>query len=1199
MTNHLLADLIDIPEAVHKSDFVISLASGVTDPERTLAEYVVTPQLVECFNAALSLITSATTDAKSKGAYLHGSFGSGKSHFMAVLHLLLQGNPAALGIPELGQVIAHHQPQLTGKRFMLVPYHFIGMESMEQVVLGGYVEHVRKLHPDASLPAVYLADDLLQNAIEMRSKLTDDAFFQMLNAGDAVADDAWGDLGGAWDAARFDDAIEAGPDSDLREQLVSALMRNVFSGMSTLMNDVGEGFVPLDKGLEAISRHAHGLGYDAVVLFLDELILWLASRMGDHNFVTREGSKVAKLVEGDASERPAPIVSFIARQRDLRELVGEHVPGAEQMNFGDILRFWEGRFDLVTLEDRNLIAIAEKRILRPRNDAARQEIDDAFSVALSSVDQQGNRDTLLTDQTGIDAFRRVYPFNPALVEALVALSAALQRERTALKVMVQLLSRQRETLHVGELIPLGDLYDVIASGDDPMTAGMREPFEHAKRLWRAKFEPMLVRNHHDDATTPAFNADARLVKSLLLAALVPEVPALRNLTVSRLVALNHGTIRTFIPGTERQVALDRLRMWSAEIGELRVGDDDRDPSVSVQLSGVDITPILKAAGPEDNAGRRQLKIQALLAEAFELKGEQSMTPTIDVLWRGFVRRVDVVFANIRDDVAYPNDVLRAGGELKVVIDLPFDHEGFGPNDDRARVETFINEQPATPTICWIPSFFTEATRARLGDLVKIEHVLSGDRMNSYAGHLAPVDRQAARTQLENQASALREQIQRALRQAYAIEQPDAAIVSVTLEQRDQFTVLDRSITVQPPVAAGLRLGLEHLVDQVLSQRYSAHPDISGRVTDPELRTVLAEVRTALGKPNLRHENVDSSHRSVLARIAQPLKLGEMYPAHFVASTYWRDHFERYLASEAPVPLRVGDLRRWIDQPKTAGMPKKLSDLVIAVYLAQTNRLMIAAGRPLQPEIGNLDDAYELHQQQPPNEDVWRIAVSRAGEMFGITGISPMPSVTAVSELARRVADVVREERNDLPQLVAELNAACARLGIAEDNDRLETAKAAVSIVEELLQSPDKVADTLAGAYVPSSPAALGSSIKQTRAVSVALRGMNWVLLKNALALGGAFAGEAALIGDKLREAVARNQSVCDLVERLAAAERDATDLIGRAVAAATPPVVNDPPPPPPPPSGLTRVQAEARLSELSNQLRAGLHLEWTVTGDEG
>ena len=58
-------------------------------------------------------------------------------------------------------------------------------------------------------------------------------------------------------------------------------------------------------------------------------MLWLASRIGDHEFVTREGQKVAKLVEGDARERPAPIVSFIARQRDLRELVGEHGGSAE------------------------------------------------------------------------------------------------------------------------------------------------------------------------------------------------------------------------------------------------------------------------------------------------------------------------------------------------------------------------------------------------------------------------------------------------------------------------------------------------------------------------------------------------------------------------------------------------------------------------------------------------------------------------------------------------------------------------------------------------------------------------------------------------------------------------------------------------------------------------------------------------------
>jgi predicted ATPase len=44
----------------------------------------------------------------SKAAYLHGSFGSGKSHFMAVLNLLLAGNTQARATPELADVVARH-----------------------------------------------------------------------------------------------------------------------------------------------------------------------------------------------------------------------------------------------------------------------------------------------------------------------------------------------------------------------------------------------------------------------------------------------------------------------------------------------------------------------------------------------------------------------------------------------------------------------------------------------------------------------------------------------------------------------------------------------------------------------------------------------------------------------------------------------------------------------------------------------------------------------------------------------------------------------------------------------------------------------------------------------------------------------------------------------------------------------------------
>ena len=96
-----IADIFDLPEHVHQGDFVLRLSEGVDRAEQTLRDYVVTEQLARCFDDALSLIGSAVEANTSKGAYLHGSFGSGMSHFMAVLTLLLRGDAGARSIPAL------------------------------------------------------------------------------------------------------------------------------------------------------------------------------------------------------------------------------------------------------------------------------------------------------------------------------------------------------------------------------------------------------------------------------------------------------------------------------------------------------------------------------------------------------------------------------------------------------------------------------------------------------------------------------------------------------------------------------------------------------------------------------------------------------------------------------------------------------------------------------------------------------------------------------------------------------------------------------------------------------------------------------------------------------------------------------------------------------------------------------------------
>lgn len=95
----------------------------------------------------------------------------------------------------------------------------------------------------------------------------------------------------------------------------------------------------------------------------NELILWFLSRLADTAWVSREASKLSKL-EAASVSRPVPIVSIIARQRDLRKLVGDSVPGVEKLSVADQLDYQQGRFDTITL-DEDLPVVANRRLLRP------------------------------------------------------------------------------------------------------------------------------------------------------------------------------------------------------------------------------------------------------------------------------------------------------------------------------------------------------------------------------------------------------------------------------------------------------------------------------------------------------------------------------------------------------------------------------------------------------------------------------------------------------------------------------------------------------------------------------------------------------------------------------------------------------------------------------------------------------------------
>jgi len=79
-------ELIDLPELVHRPDFVVRLTERIERPEETLRQHAVTPQLATCFDGALAFLRRAR-DAH------------------------------ALSVPELAPVIAKHEAWMAGKRF--------------------------------------------------------------------------------------------------------------------------------------------------------------------------------------------------------------------------------------------------------------------------------------------------------------------------------------------------------------------------------------------------------------------------------------------------------------------------------------------------------------------------------------------------------------------------------------------------------------------------------------------------------------------------------------------------------------------------------------------------------------------------------------------------------------------------------------------------------------------------------------------------------------------------------------------------------------------------------------------------------------------------------------------------------------------------------------------------------------------------
>lgn len=240
--------------------------------------------------------------------------------------------------------------------------------------------------------------------------------------------------------------------------------------------------------------------------------------------------------------------------------------------------------------------------------------------------------TRLTAERNADAFKLTYPFSPALISTLRALSGRCSAN-AALKVMQQMLTDDTDRLTIDNVIPVGDGADYIidSANATPINDEVAQTFRATRSLWTDKLRPLLFRTANinkdipDDEAPRELRADIRIAKTLLMSAVAPDVPALKHIDASRLASLNHGSVVSIIPGDQVATITNKVKQWAAEIPEIAV-TADANPIMAVSLESVDYelgsSPRAAVRTPD---GRRRELMRSLLAEQFGVAGIDPMT----------------------------------------------------------------------------------------------------------------------------------------------------------------------------------------------------------------------------------------------------------------------------------------------------------------------------------------------------------------------------------------------------------------------------------------------------------------------------------------------------------------------------------------------------------------------------------------------
>jgi hypothetical protein len=835
----------ELPQAaqITAMEFVVRLEDQRDEArdERLVRDYVLTPKVREALPVIFNKMLHFSERGEDQGRFIHGSFGSGKSHFLSLLGLLFEGHEGAWAraLSE-GGLEEKHKRWAQGSAPLVVRLHMLTEDrsgwGLDRIV---YECVNRTLERKGHAPFRFLDLDGVLSEIRNTANLVGPSFWAKM--------EEKGILGSQ---EEFEE-LASGTERE-REGVVRAYLELVRRDATSA--GVNPNWA---EGLRRLAKHVKEQGYGALVLLVDELLLWLKTKTPPE--FRGAINQLNLMVDRSTGKLDIPLFPIIARQRNLEEFF-PNMQGETEKEMHEYLSHHSKRFEQTTLEDVELRYVVKGRLLRPRAEAKKELLDKINAICTNKEYQALIQEVLQGSK--IDYVQDVYPFHPALIEALIDISSLMQRERTALRLLTEMLVVHHPTLEVGKFLPVGRAFEAIIPAGGVEADKRQADIKAIHNLYYNRLR-LGIKNLEESAekegkpwSQARRDALDQVVKTVLLMELSPRLKNNQSATVERLVRLNDkevaGTMdrARFAQVREDLVALSRL------VTEIQVAGSSGAAVVSVTLKGVNTGEWMELArGKAGESKPARFKVfKALLLGALGLSDNE----TLVVKWRETPRRGHVQVCNVRE-LRVSSFNVEPGEEFRLFIDYPWDDPAYGVEQDIQHANEARRNLGKRPTICWLPRHFNASEMGYLVDLVAIDYLLGSEGQGEIQSRLTQTEQSQMRDWLATQRKTIEEIVRPSLLKVYGHE--------------GQVVVFNDSYK-KPMPTGDLKEFPTQLVRQLFDVVYPKHPTFKSEPQEASLRALADFFVRAKANANRAEFDVGTELKA-LQMLGEPLQLLEV------------------------------------------------------------------------------------------------------------------------------------------------------------------------------------------------------------------------------------------------------------------------------------------------------------------------------------